>query len=104
MTNEQKEAIRQYLSQLSVDELYDLKKDVDEQIEDLYFCDENFFRRTQTDSYIYAVVYEDCSYHYYYLGERAYNEYMGNRYAKRVEYKTKDLFPTYGVLMSRGEL
>lgn len=104
MTNGQKEAIRQYLSQLSVDELYELKTNVDEQIEDLYFCDENFFRRTQTDSYIYAVVYEDCSYHYYYLGERAYNEYMGNRYAKRIEYKTKDLFPTYGVLMSRGEL
>lgn len=103
MTNEQKEAIREYLKTLSSNDLDELKKEVDEQVDDLYWCDENFWKRTETDSYIYAVVYKDLHYHYTYLGKSAYNEYMKSD-AIRIECKTKDLFPTWKVLMSRGEL
>ena len=51
-----------------------------------------------------GVEYEDLTYHYDYLGERAYNEYMKFDRARRIECKTKNLFPEYKVLMSKGEL
>lgn len=104
MTKEQIEGFKEALAQLSIEELYELKENVDEQVNDLYFCDENFFRREEKDSYIYIVVYEDLTYHYDYLGQRAYNEYMHFERAKRIECKTKDLFPEYKLLMSKGEL
>ena len=104
MTKEQIEGFKEALKGLSIEELYELKENVDEQVNDLYFCDENFFRREEKDSYIYIVVYEDLTYHYDYLGERAYNEYMKFDRARRIECKTKNLFPEYKVLMSKGEL
>lgn len=104
MTNEQKEAIKAYLKQLNGEELTELKETVQEEIEDQYFCDENFWMREQTDSYIYITVFNDLTYHYDYLGKRAWELYVTDPRAVRLEYKTKDLFPTYGVLKTRCEL
>ena len=104
MTSKQKEAIREYLKTLNGVELKELRDEVDEEIADQYWCDENFWMRNETDSFIYIVVYKDLKYYYHYLGKKAYDKYMEEKDAIRIEYKTKDLFPTYGVLMSRGEL
>ena len=104
MTKEQIEGFKLALKSLTTDELYELKEKVDEEIADQYWCDANFFHREEKDSYIYIVVYNDLTYHYDYIGERTYNEYMRNEKAIRIECKTKDLFPEYKVLMAKGEL
>lgn len=103
MTKEQIKGFREALKGLSPAELYELKAKVDEEIEDQYWSDENFFHREQSDSYIYIVVYADLSYHYTYLGKKAYDEYMKNDNAIRIECKDKHLFPQYKVLMQKGE-
>lgn len=102
MTIEQKEVIRQYLSQLNGFELKELRDQVDEQLEDLYWCDENFWMREQTDSYIYITRYKDGSYHYDYLGKQAYKRYSEDENCIQIDYKTKDLFPKMGTLMVKG--
>jgi len=104
MTKEQIEGFREALKGLSVHELVKLKNDVDEQLEDLYWCDENFYRREKNDSYIYTVVYKDLDVRYFYLGKAAYDRYMKDEDAIRIECKTKDLFPEWKVLMSKGEI
>ena len=103
MTKDQIDGFREALRGLSPEELYELKRKVDEEIEDQYWCDSNFFNREQTDSYIYIVVYADLSYHYDYLGKQAYDRYLRDDDAIRIECKTKHLFPDYKVLMSKGE-
>lgn len=104
MTSEQRAAIKEYLQSLNGFELKELRDEVDKEIEDKYWCDENFWMREETDLYIYIIVYDDLTYYYDYLGKRTYKKYMEDKKAKRIEFKTKDLFPAFGVLMSRGEL
>lgn len=104
MTNDQKDAIKAYLKQLNGKELNELRQAVEEEIEDQWWCDENFWMRETIDSYIYITIFDDLTYHYDYLGSRAYERYMSDPRAVRIEYKTKDLFPTYGTLMARSEL
>ena len=104
MTKEQIEGFREAIKGLSPQELYDLKNKVDEEIQDQYWSDANFFNREQTDSYIYIVVYDDLTYHYDYLGKRAYDRYLKDDNAIRIECKTKHLFPEFKVLMEKGQL
>ena len=101
MTSEQINAFRLALKSLTAEELTLLRDQVDEQIEDLYWCDENFWMRESIDSYIYITRYEDGSYYYDYLGQTAYERYISDDRAVQLDYKTKDLFPTFGTLMRK---
>lgn len=89
------------IQEMSIQELLALQSDVQDQLAELYWSDENFYNREEKDSYVYIVVYDDLTYHYDYIGERAYREYLKNDNAIRIECKTKTLFPTYKVLMQK---
>lgn len=92
------------LQTLSPSDLYDLKKQVEDRIADLYWEDDNFQNREEHDGYIYIIVYNDLTYYFDFIGKRAYNRYLTDKNAIRIECKTKDLFPEYKLLMSKGEL
>ena len=104
MTKEQIEGFRLALKSLSPEELRILKEKVNEEIADKYWCDENFKNREKADSYIYCIVYDDLHCFYDYLGKRAYEKYMADENAVRLEAKTKHLFPDWKVLMMKGDL
>lgn len=98
-----KQQISAVLKELSIADLYNLKEQLEEQISDKYFEDDNFSHRETIDSYYYAVVYDDLSYHYDCIGKKAYNEYIKDDHAIRIECKTKELFPQWKVLMQKGD-
>ena len=98
------ERFRDALRGVSPDQLYELKEAVEQEINKPYWSDANFSHRDKIDSYIYITVYTDLSYHYDCLGKKAYDRYINDDNAVRIECMTKDLFPEYKVLMQKGEL
>ena len=101
MTSEQINAFRLALKSLTAEELTVLRDQVDDEIQEIYWADENFWMREKTDSFIYITRYDDGSYHYDYIGKSAYERYLNDSNAIQLDYKTKDLFPTYGTLMRK---
>lgn len=98
MTNNDKELLKSLLKQMNGFELEEIRKEVDSEIETQYFKDENFWMRSTTDDYIYINIYSDGSYHYDYIGARAYKNYIKDNNCVQIDYKTKDLFPKFGTL------
>lgn len=99
MTEKELSEIKKYLKTLSGAELEEVKKAVEQEEEDQIMKDENFMFRDFIDDYFYMIYYKDGSFHYDYIGKRAYKKYMEDPNAIRIGYKTKDLFPTYGTLL-----
>lgn len=96
MTNNE---VLAYLKTLNGKQLADLKNEVEQQMDYLYYLDENFWMRDKIDNYLYVIYYIDGSYYTDCIGKRAYERYMGDPNAFKICYKTKDLFPTYGTLL-----
>lgn len=101
MTKEQTTVFYRSIQFLNGHDLLALKKMVEDQIEYARHLKENFYLNEQTDDYIYIVRYNDGSFHYVFKGAEAYNEYIGNQRAIKLERKTKDLFPKFEILMER---
>ena len=101
MTKEFLNEFRSLLKNMSANELTELRDQVDDEIQEIYWADENFWMREKTDSFIYITRYDDGSYHYDYIGKNAYERYLNDTNAIQLDYKTKDLFPTYGTLMRK---
>ena len=104
MTKEELIAFRNALAGLSPAELYALREGIDEKIAENYYSDENFSNREKKDDCIYIIVYKDLSCYHDFIGKRAYEKYMHDKDAIRIEAKTKNLFPDYKVLCAKGEL
>ena len=104
MTENELERFRDALRGIPTEQLYEIKNSVDAEIKKQYWSDANFSHRDKIDSYIYITVYTDLSYHYDCLGKKAYDRYINDDNAVRIECMTKDLFPEYKVLMQKGEL
>lgn len=102
MNGREKRAIANYLKMLDGQELQEILSQVNEEIEQQYWSDDNFFIRDCTDDYIYITKYRDGSFHYDCIGKKAYEKYLLDENCIEVGYKTKDLFPTYGTLMIKG--
>lgn len=102
MTKEQELAFYRSIQFLDGYDLLALKKMVEDQIEYAKHLKENFYLNELTDDFIYIVWYMDGSYHYMFKGAEAYNEYIGNQRATKLERKTKDLFPKFELLMEKG--
>ncbi len=101
MTEKQIKDFTLGIAQFQGTDLNELKKLIDLKIQEEYDRTENFMLHERIDDYIYIVYYFDDSYHYYCIGADAYNEYIRNEYAVKIGRKTKDLFPTYEMLMEK---
>lgn len=101
MTKDFLNEFRSLLKNMSANELAELRDQVDDEIQEIYWADENFWMREKTDSFIYITRYDDGSYYYDYIGKNAYERYLNDTNAIQLDYKTKDLFPTYGTLMRK---
>lgn len=104
MTEREKRALAKYLNMLDGHELQEVFKAVSSEVEKNYWSDDNFFMRDVTDNYIYITRYADGSYYYDCIGKKAYEKYLHDDNCIRIDYKTKDLRPTYGTLMAKGEI
>lgn len=102
MTKEQELAFYRSIQFLDGHDLLALKKMVEDQIKYAKHLKENFYLNELTDDFIYIVWYMDGSYHYMFKGAEAYNEYIDNPRAIKLERKTKDLFPKFEMLMEKG--
>ena len=88
------------LSKLSGTELQRIKKYFDKKFDEVVQLDSNYILHDFVDDYIYMVYYKDGTCHRFGKGADAYSEY--NKYGIRLERKTKDLFPTYEVLLEKA--
>lgn len=75
---------------------------LEENIERNYELKDNFKYHTQLDSYFYIVRCANGDYTLYTKGCDAYDRYERDDTAICVERKTKDLFPTYEMLIQRS--
>lgn len=101
MTSEQLSAFKKEISQYCGMDLVELKRLIDIQIQDEYEQVDNFMLHTEIDEYIYVVYYDDSRFHYYCKGKDAYKEYTINPHALMIKRKTKDLYPTYELLLEK---
>ena len=84
----------------SESDLLYLKSIIDSQIEQNYYRKENFMFHDSLDEYLYVVNFEN-DYHTYSTGKKAYDVFIENSDALNITRKTKDLFPTFELLMER---
>lgn len=101
MTKEQQNAFYRAMQFLNGHDLLALKDMVEDQIQYAKHLKENFYLNDTTDDYIYIVHYRNGKFHYVFKGADAYNEYMNNEKAWKLERKSKALFPTYESLMEK---
>lgn len=101
MTEQQVYAFTQNIAQFQGADLKELRKLIEEKIQEDYDRKENFLLHEKSDDYIYIVDYIDDSYHYQYIGKEAYEEYLNNAGAYRIRRKTKDLFPVFETLLEK---
>lgn len=80
--------------------LTEIVKLIDSRIEEVYDEKENFMYHDEIDDYIYVVYYLDRKV-YYCKGKEAYENYIRDDEALSVYRKTKDLFPTYELLLEK---
>lgn len=102
MTKEQQNAFYRAMQFLNGHDLLALKEMVEDQIQYAKHLKENFYLNNTADDYIYIVHYRNGKYHYVFKGAEAYNEYMGNDKAWKLERKSKELFPTYESLLEKN--
>ena len=103
MTNKQIEVFRSRLAKYSGADLQIIQNLLIEQLELEYEKPENFMYHTTTDNYLYLVYYQDGTSNLFCIGADAYERYMKRSDAIRVERKTKNLFPSYEVILKRHE-
>ena len=78
-----------------------IKEYANNRIADNYDLIENFMFHDKIDSYIYEIKYNDGNKYVDYIGKRAYDKYMNDDNAISIYRKTKDLFPTYELLLQK---
>ena len=88
------------LDKLSGFELKRIKKYFENKFEEVAQKDSNYILHDFVDDYFYIVYFEDGTHHLYSKGEDAYSTYKNC--GIRLERKTKDLFPTYEVLLEKA--
>ena len=66
-----------------------------------YDLKENFMYHENIDSYFYITYYDDGSYHLDHTGKLGYERFMNSDNSVRLERKTKNLYPTYELLMAK---
>lgn len=101
MTQEQVYAFNESILNFGGTDLMEIKRLVEQKIQEDYDRPENFMYHDKVDDYIYIVDYADGSYHYDYIGKRSYQEYIGNENAVRIRRKDKHLKPTYETLLEK---
>lgn len=94
--------IENYILSSNLDQLNVLKDLIDKRMEQIY--DDNFQIHEKIDEYLYYVVYDDLSHHLYCKGADAYRHYTNDINAVRIERKTKDLFPSWELMMTKENL
>ena len=81
-------------------DLMKMKKEIENRIDEIYYRKENFMYHDKIDYYLYVVVYPDRKITYE-TGKKAYDNFISDECALCVQRKTKDLFPTYELLLER---
>lgn len=97
------EEIRNYIVTLDGHQLESLRRAIEEQERAVYDRKENFYLHKEVDGYIYITHFADGSFYYDCIGQNAYERYRSDPMAVSLERKTKDLFPVYEQLLSKGE-
>ena len=103
MTNKQQEVFRNRIAKYSGADLQLIKDMVNRQIDIEYEKPENFMYHTTVDDYLYVVYYEDGTSNLFCIGADAYDRFRRRADAVMVKRKTKDLFPSYEVILKRNE-
>lgn len=101
MTQQEIVAFNESILHFRGTDLHELKRLIEQKIQEEYDLPENFMHHDKVDDYIYIVEYFDGSYHYDCIGKRSYEEYIGNVNAVRIRRKTKELYPTYETLLEK---
>ena len=101
MTQEQIFAFNESILTYKGTDLHELKKLIEQKIQEEYDQPENFMYHDCIDEFIYIVDYMDGSYHYDYIGKRSYEEYINNVDAIRIRRKTKHYPPAYETLLEK---
>ena len=81
--------------------LLELRKCIDKQIELNYERKENFMLHEELDEYLYIIHYTDGHTYIAQTGKKAYDMYINDDSAISIERKTKNLFPTYELLIKK---
>lgn len=103
MTNKQQEVFRTRIAKYSGADLQLIRDMINEQIDIEFEKPENFMYHTALDNYLYLVYFQDGTNRLFAIGADAYEEYMKRNDAIRVERKTKNLFPTFEVILKKYE-
>lgn len=82
-------------------QLNEIKKYIDEQIETQLDKRENFMFRDYIDEYLYVIYFSDGSRDIQCKGNKAYNIFINDSSAIRMETRTKELYPKYELLMTK---
>ena len=84
-----------------MDQLEELVRLIEEEKKRRYDLKDSFFYHDRIDEYLYIVHYKNGSSHLDCIGSRSYKEYINNPDALWIERKTKDLFPSFELLMEK---
>ena len=87
------------LGKLNGFELKRIKEYFDKKFSEVVQLDSNYILHDYIDDYFYIVYFKDGTHHLYSTGESAYTTYQ--KEGVRLERRTKDLFPTYEVLLEQ---
>lgn len=93
--------VKDIISRLNGLDLNRVKDLVDEQLQTEYYKKENFMLHERIDDYLYEVYYSDGRRMSFCIGQKAYKEYMENKFATTIWRKTKDLFPERELLLQK---
>ena len=85
----------------SAETLERIKEYANNRIIENYDLVENFMYHDKIDSYIYEIRYDNGKKYVDYIGQRAYEKYIDDENAISIYRKTKDLFPTYELLLEK---
>ena len=97
--NEIEKAI-ELLDKLNGAELQQFVRKFNKKFEEVKRNDNNFMMHDFVDDYLYIVYFQDGAHYTYCKGEDAYSSYKSC--GIRLERKTKELFPTYEVLLEKA--
>lgn len=102
-TKDKKQTLLDAIASLTGMELLEMREEINSQFKKVIDREENFFLHDYLDEWLYIVSYRDGSEYLYTKGADAYAEYKRTDFAIAITRKSKDLFPTYQVMMSKGE-
>lgn len=96
------EKIEELISHIKHGEFIEqIKELIEDNIRENYYLKDNFKFHDKLDSYFYITTFANGEYHLDTTGKRGYERFIENEDAIKLERKTKDLFPTYEVLMTK---